>query len=112
MKAILINPFDQTVTEVDYSGDYKQIYTLIGADTFDCARISSGDGIFVDDNGLLTGPTHFFQHAEYGQPLAGKGLIVGCNAEGDSVDCVATLEETRAKVTFATIFELRKRYAS
>ena len=29
MKAILIDPFDQCVSEVDYNGDYKEIYKLI-----------------------------------------------------------------------------------
>lgn len=107
MKAILINPYDQTVTEVDYSGDYKEIYTLIEADCFDCARISRMDGIFVDDEGLLHNPTHFFMHAEYPSPLAGKGLVVGCNEGGDSVDCKTTVEEVRAKVRFGNIFELQ-----
>ena len=53
MKAILIDPFEQTVKEVQYSGDFHQIYDLIEAETFDVARISRGDGIFVDDEGLL-----------------------------------------------------------
>jgi len=30
MKAILIDPMFETVQEVEYSGDYKDIYKLIG----------------------------------------------------------------------------------
>lgn len=112
MKAILINPFDQTITEVDYSGDYKQINQLIGAEYFDVASIGGRDGIFVDDEGLLNAPTHFFEHADYHSPLAGKGLILGCNSEGNSVDCNTTVEEVKAKVTFSTILEMRARYAA
>lgn len=111
MRAILINPFDQTVTEVDYSGDFRDIYKLIDADCFDCARISRGDGIFVDDEGLLNQPTHFFQHAEYPNPLAGKGLIVGCDSQGESVSCKTTVEEVKSKVTFSNILQIRARYA-
>lgn len=111
MKAILINPFEQSVTEVDYSGDYNQIYEFIEAQMFDVARISHDDGIFVDDEGLLNSPTHFFEHSDYHSPLAGKGLIVGCNSEGESVDCKTTVDEVKAKVTFSNIFQMRARYA-
>lgn len=112
MKAILIDPYEQTIKQVDYNGDFRQIYDLIEVDTFDVARINNGDGIFVDDNGLYNAPTHFFEHADYPQPLAGKGLIIGCDAEGESVDCVSTLDDTIAKVRFSNIFEIRARYAA
>ena len=111
MRGILINPFDQTVTEVDYSGDFRDIYKLIDAQCFDCARISRNDGIFVDDEGLLNGTTHFFEHSEYPNPLAGKGLIVGCDEEGESQSCKTTIEEVKANVRFLNIFQVRARYA-
>ena len=111
MKAILIDPFEQTVKEVDYSGDFRDIYKLIDAECFDCARIKGRDGIFVDDEGLLNAPTHFFEHSEYHSPLAGKGLIVGCDEEGESADCKTTLDEVKAKVTFSNILQMRARYA-
>lgn len=112
MKAILINPYDQTITQVDYSGDFRDIYKLIEAECFDVANITHGDGIFVDDEGLMNGPTHFFEHADYHSPLAGKGLILGCNSEGESVDCKTTVEEVKSKVKFSTILEMRARYAA
>ena len=112
MKAILINPFEQTVTQVDYSGDYTEIYKLIDAEYYDVAGIAHGDGIFVDDEGLLNSPTHFFEHADYHSPLAGKGLIIGCNSEGESVDCKTTVEEVKSKVKFSTILEMRARFAA
>ena len=111
MKAILINPFEQSVTEVEYSGDFRDIYKLIDAQCFDCARISRMDGIFVDDEGLLNAPTHFFEHSEYPSPLAGKGLIVGCDNRGESQSCQTTVEEVKAKVTFSNILQIRARYA-
>ena len=50
MRAFLIDPFQQEVTEVNYSGDFKQIYEFIDAHTFDVARLNAkGDGIYVDD---------------------------------------------------------------
>lgn len=111
MKAILIDPFEQSVKEVEYSGDFRDIYKLIDAECFDCARIRRGDGIFVDDEGLLKSPTHFFEHSDYPSPLAGKGLIVGCDEQGESVDCKTSLDEVKAKVTFSNILQMRARYA-
>lgn len=107
MKAILIDPFEQTIKEVEYSGDWKQICELIGAECFDTARISRTDSIFVDDCGLLNNPTHFFQHQDYHSPLAGKGLILGCDSEGESISPKTTVEEVSRKVTFATLLQIQ-----
>ena len=111
MRAILIDPFNQTVTQIEYDGNFESIYKLIDADCFDCARITKMDGIFVDDGGLLKDPTHFFLHSEYPSPLAGKGLIVGCDYNGDSADTATNAEETKAKVRFFTIDQVRKEFA-
>jgi len=34
MKAYLIDPFTKTISMVEYSGDYNEIYKLIECDTF------------------------------------------------------------------------------
>jgi len=95
MRAFLIDPFRQEVTEVNYSGDYKQICKLIDADLFDVARLNAkGDGIFVDDEGLYAEDQRFFQHKFYPNPLAGKGLVLGCDMDtGESASASMTLEQ-------------------
>lgn len=101
MRSILIDPFTRTITEVEYSGDFKQIYELIDCDTYDCARINrQGDAIFVDDEGLFKEQEQkFFLHEDYPQPLAGKGLVLGCDMEnGESVAPHTTIGEVAAKV--------------
>jgi hypothetical protein len=102
MLAYLIDPFARTITEVEYSGDYKQIYDLIDCECYDCCRINKeGDAIFVDDEGLLHDrPQAFFLHADYPNPLAGKGLVLGCDRQGESVAPHTTLEELKRKVSF------------
>lgn len=100
MKAILIDPFTQTISEVDYDGNYKNIYKLIGANCFDLAHLGQGDAIFVDDEGLINGTRALFKHDDYDSVLAGKGLILGSDNRGESVSCKATLEETKNKVRF------------
>lgn len=100
MQAILIDPFEQTIIQVEYTGQYQQIYDLIDAETFDCARINEqGDGIFIDDEGLIREkPQAFFWHKNYPQPLAGKGLVLGVDDEGESVAPFTTLDEIKRDV--------------
>tara|TARA_R110000822_G_scaffold35007_8_gene98886 strand:+ start:376 stop:729 length:354 start_codon:yes stop_codon:yes gene_type:complete len=95
MRAFLIDPFQQEVTEVNYSGDFKQIYEFIDAHTFDVARLNAkGDGIYVDDEGLYAEDQRFFQHKFYPSPLAGKGLVLGCDMDtGESASASMTLEQ-------------------
>lgn len=103
MQAYLIDPFTQTVNPVEYDGNYKSIYGFIDAHTFDCARFNEhGDGIYIDDEGLISGKQQaFFRVRGYPEPLAGKGLVLGCNmANGESCAPSVSLEEMRENVLF------------
>lgn len=108
MRAILIDPFERTITEVDYNGDFHQIYDLIDAQTFDAARVNDvGDAIFVDDEGLISGKRQeFFGFRGYPQPLAGKGLLLGCTLEnGESADTTYTIEEAHEHVVWLSLVD-------
>lgn len=108
MRAYLINPHDQTITEVDYSGDYCQIYDLIECQTFDVARINDrGDVIYVDDEGMFHN-SEFFDLPGYSQPLAGLGLVLGTNDEGESTSPsnLVTLNWLRDQTRFLNLLEV------
>ena len=49
MKAILINPHEKIITEVEYSGNYKEIYSFIDCRTFDCVRLTPHEDMYIDD---------------------------------------------------------------
>jgi len=101
--AFLIDPFARTITEVQWNGDFHHTYQLTDCETYDCARINrEGDSIYVDDEGLFKEQTAFFHHADYPNPLAGKGLVLGCDKYGESVTPHTTLAELQEKVTFVT----------
>jgi hypothetical protein len=102
MRAILIDPFTQTIEEVDYSGDYKDIYGLIQCDLFTTVYLpnTSDDTLFVDDEGLYVENQKFFKISGFDQPLAGCGLLLGTDKEGESTDCMSTVEEVKAIVTW------------
>jgi hypothetical protein len=94
MKAFLIDPFAKVVTEVDYNGDYHQIYDFIKADLFDAVRANKyDDTLFVDDEGLFKDDQAFFKWKTYGQPLAGRAVLLGTDNDGEPQDVQATLDE-------------------
>jgi hypothetical protein len=104
MRALLIDPFTETVTETFYSGDYKQIYQLIEAETFDAARLGPdlSDTVYVDDEGLLKPNQFFFLEDLYPFPLAGKGLVLGTDDEGDAISPTITIAEILQSISWLT----------
>lgn len=110
-KGYLINAEARTITEVEV-GDYKTIYPLLGTslkqvDGFTIVGIEQDDSIYVDDEGLLgiTIDTTFFLCNSYMQPLAGNGLVMGTNEEGESVNPKNTLDFIKSKVKFMTLLQ-------
>lgn len=100
MQAFLIDPFEETITEVEHNGNFREIYKFIDAQVFDIARIPYGDSIFVDDEGLYKSNQRFFLHTDYGQPLCGKALVLGTDDEGESTSPKITLEQLKERVQF------------
>jgi hypothetical protein len=75
VRVILINPYNQTIKEAVYGGDYREIYDLIGCRTFDVVSLSDADDLYVDDEGLLKDDNRYFSWS--GRNFAGAGLILG-----------------------------------
>jgi hypothetical protein len=101
MKAILINPIDETITEVNYNGDYKQIYQFIDASMFGVVDIPNDDSIYIDDEGLFKDNQYFFTHNAIPTLLGGKGLVLGIDHKtGNSTDANSTILEIRKNITF------------
>ena len=98
MKAYYIDPILQFVAEVNFIPEsnlhgYRRIYEWIDANTFDVFNLNGyGDGMYVDDEGLLKKSNYFFKvpvwnGEEYVQRMyAGKALILGVDSDGDSAD--------------------------
>ena len=97
MKAILINPFDKTLLEIEHTGNYKNIYGLIDATLFDVVDIDSNNKIFIDDEGLLKNNQEFFECN--GKVIAGKGLVLG-NNDGYTEQTSLTIEELSKKINW------------
>jgi hypothetical protein len=104
MRAILINPTERTVTAVEYNGDLKQAYSLMSCELVDVVYIGKEqDGIFVDDEGLFSKgdeQRYFVFYRDDGREsfLAGNGLVVGCDDEGNTIEPSVSLEYIESHV--------------
>lgn len=112
MRAILINPIDKTIKEVEFDGSSKHIYELIKSDTFQMVRMDDHHFVLVDEMGFVRKEIKpLFQHSCYPKPMAGLGLVVGVDENGDDLaPCKLSLEEVTSatvwpKVKFAGITE-------
>lgn len=103
MKAIVINPFEKTVTETDIpQGDYKAIQKAIGDHYIEGVRFDPKHLVYIDEEGLLRDLTKqkFFIIKGYPNPLAGIGCILGVTRSGNSAPCEFTVEQVTAMVHF------------
>ena len=109
MRAYLIDPEQRSISEVSYNGDFRKITEMLGegVSAFDCARFNDeGDAVFVDDEGLLKEPEWLFRITGYPSPLAGRGLVLGCDmSTGESTAPSVDMEWLRDNV-----FLLRRIY--
>jgi|TARA_R110001606_G_scaffold194674_1_gene342383 hypothetical protein len=102
MKAILINVKTQEITEVEHDGTLKNIYKHVDCSTFDVVDIDGTNDIYVDDEGLFKPNQLYFEYSgtERTIQLAGNGLILGVDEEGESISPTINIEEVRASVRF------------
>ena len=103
MRAILINPENQTVTEVKYNNNYKEIYELIGCNTFCCpVDFENGDTMYADDEGNFKIQKGGIVMKNWYYPILGKILILGTGNDGESIDAKSDCQELAAQITWLT----------
>lgn len=106
IKGILIDSEKRTITQVELEADnIDQMHKLIKCECFTCVDFD-GDGeetVYVDDNGLLCNPKHFFRIPGYPEWIAGNGLILGTNRNGESISTKLTVERVEQFVHFGAI---------
>ena len=98
MKGILINPFDTTITEVNYTGDYKEICIFVGCTTFDCVRLYETQDMYLDDEGLLKNNQMYFTIND--RVYAGKALLLSHDDEGETKSTNLDLQMVQDMVQF------------
>lgn len=88
MKALLIDPAQKTVTEIELDGSLTSIYKVLN-----CSLITSvvsfpnEDTMYADDEGLYADEiTGGIMLPDWSYPVVNKILVMGTNKNGDSVD--------------------------
>lgn len=111
MRGVLINPWTKEITEVQCGEGLEDMYRLLSnplgpkVSVF-CVGLSwpNGDTLYVDDEGLLKPGMRLFDPGRRDrQPLAGNGLILGCDDEGNSVDAKIGLVELQTMVKWTDL---------
>ena len=85
-RAILIDPFNETITEVKMVDTKIQtIYALLGCEIFTIVNLANKIDMLLDDEGLLkdSDKQAYFKFGISSQPFAGKALIVATDDEED-----------------------------
>ena len=102
MKALLIDVKNQEVTEVEHDDTLESIYNHINCRTFDVVRIDDVNSIYIDDEGLFVEDQLYFKYigTTDSVSLAGNGLILGVDDEGETIEPTLTLEHVKSKVSF------------
>lgn len=112
MRGYLVDPFTKTVTEVETTGypHFKELIEvgLIAAVTVavyedNKSMIPPRDTVWVDDEGLYVKDQAYFHVIGYNQPLAGKGILLGTDAEGETVGAYMEFEPFKALVSFPDV---------
>ena len=103
MKAILIDPFNKDVKEIEICDTLQDIYDAIDCTTFDIATfIHDSIGrtdIYVDDEGLLKESNRYFKTWN-GNTYAGKGLLLDTDDEGNSTDVSVGILQVQSSIRF------------
>ena len=95
--------------EIDSRNNLDLIYKLLDVSCIDAVYPSilrEGDCIYVDDEGLLKEPEHFFYVRGMQQPLAGNGLVVGTSPAGYSRSARTSLPHIISSVRFLHVSEI------
>jgi hypothetical protein len=112
MRAIVIDSMMQTVKEATLSKEdtLTQMQTLVGGYIERATQLPNGDDVFVNEEGLLRSPRHFFTIVGGHQPYAGNAVILNSDEEGDSAPAKSDLVYITTSVKFLTLEEVRALY--
>ena len=102
MKSILIDVIKQEVKEVEHDNTLSNIYKHVDCGTFDVVRIDNINSIYIDDEGLFVEDQLYFEYkgTTDSVSLAGNGLVLGVDEEGETTPPSLTLGDVRRAVTF------------
>jgi hypothetical protein len=100
VRAILIDANARTVTEVETPGTLESYQAVVGGYIERALELPNLDWLVVNEDGLHLQPENWFIFHGFHQPLAGNGLLLGSNADGETTPAKTPLALIRSRVTF------------
>jgi hypothetical protein len=99
MKALLIAPDTKSIEAVEIS-DIEDIRQLIGFPTLESDALGDeGDHIYFDEECFIRGSNGRFQIDRL-IPVAGRGVVIGHDAEGQLQDVRTSADDLRTRTSF------------
>jgi hypothetical protein len=111
VKSILIhiNVEDRTVTETEIDGSLSSLQQIVGGLIEAVYHgLDEFHHCYVNEEGLLEQPQHFFLFKDGHQPLAGNGVILASTDDGDEAACTLTLDWIKERVSFMDLAAVRQ----
>jgi len=99
MRAIVIDPAARTVEEIDTDASLASLQEVVGG-CIEYVAVDESHHCYVNEEGLLEQPEHFFMFDGGHQPLVGRGIILSSTPEGDEAPCGLPLDWVNERVSF------------
>jgi hypothetical protein len=115
MRVIKIDSVNRTISEIELNNEdenkLKGLQSIVEGLIEVAHELPNGDTLFVNEEGLMYSPMHFFEIKGAHQPFAGNGVIAGYDFEsGDSTDAESSLSQVRSIVSFLSVDEVKRKY--
>lgn len=110
MRAIIINAQERTVSEAEIERSLKSLQNIVGGliNSVSPGLEGTDHHAYVNDEGLLNNPQHFFMLRDGHQPLAGNGVILGTTDDGNEAPATLSLDWVKERVTFMDLQAVRE----
>jgi hypothetical protein len=110
MCATVIKSRNRTVVEIDLVPTLDRLQQIVGGLIEPVEQgLDDEHHCYVNGEGLLDNPHHFFMLTDWHQPLAGNGIILASTEDGDEAPCRLPLEWVKERVTFMDFAAVRRR---
>lgn len=111
MRAVLIDPAKRTVSELTLLANtpfqsrgkrskilLTEMYGLLDCTMVDAVHFNgTNHDVWVDDEGLFVNEQKFFMLSDFPNPLPGRGIVLGHDASGNTIDCALSLEDVQRR---------------
>lgn len=98
IEAILIDPFDQSLSMVDIDEGLEPMYKVLQCRLIDYQHLGANHDLVMDDEGRLKQDNRWFKLA--GNSYAGRCLIVDNDEYGNTVSTTLTIDKIKDYVKF------------